>query len=201
MQGFFPTISINSNNRPGIAYQSWGLKGSDLDLKFAAFSGVTWDIETVYDDSALGVGYPSSSLDYCDNPHISFYVYTDNSVKYATKGEPCPPKPKEEPSVSLDIDPNTLNLKSKGRWITAYLTAENASIEDIDLSSILLQDSLTPERYDYQDDILMLKFSRQEFMNTIEVGESIEVKISGKWEHGEDFEAFDTIRVIDPGKG
>jgi len=100
----------------------------------------------------------------------------------------------------LDIDPDTLNLKSKGRWITAYLSTENASVRDIDVSSILLQDTLPPERWDYQDDILMLKFNRQELQSLLQVGDSIEIKIGGKWKDGESFEAYDYIRVIDPGK-
>ncbi len=103
--------------------------------------------------------------------------------------------------VHLDIDPDTLNLKSKGRWITAYLSAENASVHDIDISTILLQDTLSPERWDYQDDILMLKFDRQEFKDTVQVGESVQVKITGKWEDGTAFEEYDGIRVIEPGKG
>lgn len=101
----------------------------------------------------------------------------------------------------LDIDPDTLNLKSRGRWITAYLSVENASIGDINTSSILLQDSLKPERWDYQDDVLMLKFGREEFMSTVQVGESVQVKITGKWEDGTTFEAHDIIRVINPVKG
>ena len=104
-------------------------------------------------------------------------------------------------SMFLDIDPDTLNLKSKGRWITAYLSAENASVYDIDVSSILLQDALAPERWDYQDDVLMLKFDRQEFKDTVQVGEPVEVKITGMWEDGTDFEAYDSIRVINRGKG
>ena len=101
----------------------------------------------------------------------------------------------------LDIDPDTLNLRSKGRWITAYLSAENASVYDIDVSSILLQDALAPERHHYQDDVLMLKFNRQDFKDTVQVGESVEVKLSGKWEDGTGFEARDHIRVINRGRG
>jgi len=45
----------------------------------------------------------------------------------------------------------------------------------------------------------LLKFNRKEFKDTVVVGDSIEIKISGKWEDGSDFEAYDYIRVIDPG--
>ncbi len=46
----------------------------------------------------------------------------------------------------------------------------------------------------------MLKFNVQEFKDTVQVGESVQVKISGKWQDGTQFEAFDYIRVIDPGR-
>ena len=105
-----------------------------------------------------------------------------------------------EVKVTLDIDPDTLNLKSKGRWITAYLSAQNASLQDIDVSTILLQEALTPERWDHQDDVLMLKFNRQELIAMLEVGESVEIMLSGKWKDGTALEAHDRIRVINPEK-
>jgi len=55
-----------------------------------------------------------------------------------------------------------------------------------------------PERWDYQDDVLMLKFNRQEFKDTVQAGDSVQVKITGKWEDGTEFEAYDSIRVIEP---
>ena len=41
----------------------------------------------------------------------------------------------------------------------------------------------------------------KEGKDKVETGESVEVKISGKWEDGNEFEANDDVRVIDPGKG
>ena len=46
----------------------------------------------------------------------------------------------------------------------------------------------------------MLKFDRQELKDTVQVGESVQIKITGKWEDGTVFEAYDSIRVINPGK-
>ncbi len=135
-------------------------------------------------------------MDSNDNPHISYSDDGNRDLKYATKADLTLPSR----SISLDIDPDTLNLKSRGRWITAYLSAGNASVYDIDISSILLQDTLEPERWDYQDDILMLKFNRQALIAILEVGESVEIKLSGKWKDGTDFEAYDYIRVISPGR-
>ncbi len=46
----------------------------------------------------------------------------------------------------------------------------------------------------------MLKFNRQDLITILEVGESVEIKLSGKWKDGTAFEAYDFIRVIDPGR-
>jgi hypothetical protein len=127
---------------------------------------------------------------------MSYNDRGSGELRYAVRLE-LPPEPSQ--SLSLDIDPDTLNLKSRGRWITAYLSVENSSVFDVDIPSILLQDTLAPERWDYQDDVLMLKFDRQALIAILEVGESVEIKLSGKWMDGTAFEAYDYIRVIGPG--
>ncbi len=189
--GWFASLALDSDDDPHIAYYD----STKLDLKYAEWTASGWSIETVDSEGWVGEG-SSLALDTDDKPHISYFDGTNANLKYATKAELAPPSR----TISLDIDPNTLNLKSRGRWITADLSAENASVHDIDVSSILLQDALAPERWDYQDDVLMLKFNRQELIAVLEVGESVEIKLSGKWKDGTDFEAYDYIRVIDPGR-
>jgi hypothetical protein len=71
-------------------------------------------------------------------------------------------------------------------------------MHDIDISTVLLQDTLPPERWDYQDDVLMLKFNRQELIAMLEVGESVQIKLSGKWMDGAAFDVYDYVRVINP---
>ena len=56
-----------------------------------------------------------------------------------------------------------------------------------------------PERWDYQNDVIMLRFNTQNLVAILEAGESVEIKLSGKWKDGTAFEAYDSIRVIDPG--
>lgn len=103
-------------------------------------------------------------------------------------------------SITLDIDPDTLNLNSKGRWITAYITTENASIEDIDPSSLLLNDVIPPAWWDIQNDtVLMVKFDRDAVEAVLPVSNSVDIKITGQWKDGETFELHDIIRVIDVG--
>ncbi len=187
----YTSIALDSNDNPHISYQDYI---PNYDLKYAMWNGTAWNVELVDAIGVLG-GWTSLALDSNNMPHISYYDQTNADLKYATKADLQPPSR----SISLNIDPDTLNLKSKGRWITAYLST-NASVYDVNTSSILLQDTLIPERWDYQDDILMLKFNRQDLIAILEVGESVEIKLSGKWKEGSDFEAYDYIRVINPGK-
>ena len=189
--GWWPSLALDSSGNPHISHND----GTDFDLKYVWWNGSAWEPETVDYEGDVGHN-PSLAIDSDDLPHISYYDKTNDDLKYATKGELGPPSR----SISLDIDPDTLNLKSEGRWVTAYVSAENASVFDIDVSSILLQDALPPERWDYQDDILMLKFNRQDLIAMLEVGESVEIKLSGKWKDGLAFEAYDYIRVIEPGR-
>lgn len=61
----------------------------------------------------------------------------------------------------------------RGHRRAVAIDAENAPVEDIDISSILLQHTLLPQRCGYGDDELMLKFDCQQFIDTVEVGESV----------------------------
>ena len=87
-------------------------------------------------------------------------------------------------SATADIDPDTLNLKSQGQWITAYIELpEDYNVGNINVNSILLNDTISVDveapiavgDYDL-DDIpdLMVKFDRatiREWLGTIDHGE------------------------------
>jgi len=106
--------------------------------------------------------------------------------------------------ASIDINPYTLNLKSKGRWITAYVgLPEGYNVADIDVSTILLDDAIAvdseapTEIEDYDADgipDLMIKFDRAEVIASLSVGEAT-LTIIGKV-NGTLFEGSDIIRVI-----
>jgi len=112
----------------------------------------------------------------------------------------------------VNIEPDTLNLKSKGKWITAYIELqEGYNISDINISTILLNGTIPVDLNaptaigDYDNDgvpDLMVKFNRTavcEFIifKGIKVG-NVTLKISGKLINGIEFEGCDTIRVRMP---
>lgn len=124
--------------------------------------------------------------------------------------------------ASLDIDPNTLNSGSKGRWITAHIQLhEDYSSADIDASAIMLNGTIAPvldPKYgfvtdsceylvDYNNDCVlerMVKFDRATVASWIcqSVGMQHEVSltITGGLTDGTPFEGTDIIFVICGGR-
>ena len=108
--------------------------------------------------------------------------------------------------AEIDIDPDTLNLKGKGIWITAYIELpENYDVNDIDVNIILLNGEVSAESKpteidDYDiDEIpdLMVKFDKSDVCEILETGNEVEITITGELIDGTQFEGSDTIRVID----
>lgn len=103
--------------------------------------------------------------------------------------------------VEIDINPNTLNLQSKGRWITCYIwLPEEYDVADIDSTSIVLEDEIEAEWVwlEEEEQVVMAKFDRSEVQDILEPGK-VELTVSWELTDGTKFEATDTIRVIDKG--
>ena len=112
--------------------------------------------------------------------------------------------------ATLDIDPDTLNLKSKGKFITCYIELPAGyNVTDINVSTMMLNDEVLAELHpteigDYDSDgilDLMVKFDRQSVIDILPVGDEVNVTVTGKLFDKTAFEGSDTIRVIDKGKG
>ncbi|MFC1991054.1 hypothetical protein ACFLU9_02770, partial [Chloroflexota bacterium] len=119
--------------------------------------------------------------------------------------------------ATVDINPNTLNLKSKGNWITAYIELpEGYDVADIDIGTVLLDDTVPAETAltnigDYDADgigDLMVKFDRQEVIDELEwdwgTTYSDEITITLNLDDGTTAEGSDTIKILakeDKGKG
>ncbi|MCH7548671.1 MAG: aryl-sulfate sulfotransferase [Candidatus Krumholzibacteriota bacterium] len=112
--------------------------------------------------------------------------------------------------TTVEINPETLNLTSNGKWITAYIEMADTcecSVADVDVSSIMLNGLVPAERHptaigdEDEDDIpdLMVKFSRRAVANVLTVGDSVEISVTGSIGNAT-FEARDYIRVIRGGQ-
>ena len=99
------------------------------------------------------------------------------------------------------IVPKTINLASKGKWITAFLwLPEDYSVTDIDPNSVLLEGHIKPERFWLTEDnqVAIAKFDREQVQAMLTVGD-IKLTITGQLADGTSFEASDIIKVIDKG--
>lgn len=99
--------------------------------------------------------------------------------------------------VDFELDPKTLNLDSKGKWVTAYLRFPgDYGPEDVDIDSILLQSQLRVEKHDIDGDTLILKFNRKALQALLEPGPEVVIEITGNFNDGLAFYGTTTIRVI-----
>ncbi len=118
----------------------------------------------------------------------------------------------------VNVDPDTLNLKSKGKWITCYIELpEGYYAYDIDVSTIMLNGTIPaqmhPTGIDDEDSNgvpdLMVKFDRAEVasyiianVNMTELYEerfmTLTLTITGYLNDDTPFEGSDTIRIKSP---
>jgi len=123
------------------------------------------------------------------------------------------------PAWTLDIDPDVLNLKSKGRWITCYIELpEGYNVSDIDRATILLNGTIPVDPFwvdkplesvigDYDSDgipDLMVKFSRAALIEYL-LGQNMEYEnvaltAVGELYYGTSFEGSDMIMAKMPSK-
>jgi hypothetical protein len=76
--GYYNSIAIDPSNDPHISYYD----ATNGDLKYAQWTGSTWNIETVDSTGDAGL-YTSIELDKSGKPHISYYDATNGDLKYA----------------------------------------------------------------------------------------------------------------------
>ncbi|NVM56921.1 MAG: hypothetical protein HWN51_02210, partial [Desulfobacterales bacterium] len=92
------------------------------------------------------------------------------------------------PSIPTEIRivPRTINLASKGKWITCYVwLPEEYNVARIDPNSVLLEGEIKPEEFsvDQQKQVAVLRFSREDVQAILNVGD-VELTISGQLTDG-----------------
>jgi len=108
-----------------------------------------------------------------------------------------------EPAIAatVDIDPDTLNLQSKGKWITCYISFPvDVNVEDVNSNTVLLNGTIKADWtwVDEEVQVIMAKFSRSAVQAMLQPG-LVELSVSGKLNNGTGFQGKDTITVINQG--
>jgi hypothetical protein len=112
----------------------------------------------------------------------------------------------------VNVDPDSLNVYSRGRWITCYIELpENYSVSEINVTSILLNQTISAEAHptgigDEDDDgilDLMVKFNRTDVKSLVMANTSMASRftevvftITGCMQDGILFQGSDTTRII-----
>jgi parallel beta-helix repeat protein len=223
--------SSSDNNRVSrneIASNGYGIKfhKSSNNLIFHnSFINNTQQVQTeifsyvnVWDD-----GYPSggnywsdyTGFDLYSGPYQNEtgigdtpYVIDENNVDYYPLMNPWTPKPSVI-NATVDIQPQALNLRSKGKWITAYIELpESYDVSNINVSTIMLNNTIPidleapVEIGDYDNDTildLMVKFNRTQFVEYmvsqgITFG-NVTLTLTGELYNGTIFEGNAVLRV------
>lgn len=151
------------------------------------------------------------------------YTWTDATVGATVTAVPAIPPLIQ---ATLDIDPDTLNVKSNGQWITAYIELPTGyEVADIDLATVVLTHSdiyqdyaVTDPQYgfvtdpnaylmDHDGDGIMermVKFDRIALCNYLAIADldsgdkfyDVPLTVAGQLFDGTPFEGSDTLVVI-----
>jgi hypothetical protein len=148
-------------------------------------------------------------VDSCDTPGLAMGVVVSVDYAYVAderQGLRVIPIHYAPMAATVDFDPNTLNLKSRGRWVTCYVELlDGCDVADVDIASVMLNGSVHAEESpssigDYDSDglpDLMVKFDRSAVGAILTIGQNVEITVTGNV-GSQLFSGTDYIRVINP---
>ena len=173
------------------------IHGGTLDEFAAAVNSVAYlyayDVTYHPTGGLAGEGW-IEGIYYSGDKPFSFSLY--NRVSYShliVAPEPVHPEVK--------ITPATLNLASKGKWLTCETwLPEDYNVADVNCATVRLEDRLAPDWlwFNENQNVLMAKFDRSELEEILDPGD-VELTVSGHFFDGTYFTGTDTIKVMDKG--
>jgi hypothetical protein len=184
----------------GWGRNDWGQATPPSGNDFVAIAaGAYHNLALKADGSIAGWGY--NTYGQATPPSGSDFVGISAGVTHCLAIKEVPPIEAE-----IKLTPDTLNLQSKGKWLTCYIwLAEDYNVADVNSDSVLLEDEIPADWiwFDEEQQVIMAKFSRtavKELLTDLETPAEVELLVSGELSDGTIFEGTDTIRVIDKGK-
>ena len=158
-----------------------------------------WDANGVWVDGDYHLLPGSPCIDAGDPDYVTGPNETDLGGKPRVIGGRIDMGSYESPIFAeARILPQTINLSSKGNWITCYFwLPEQYNVADIETNSIFLEDEIKPDEFsvDEQQQVATVRFTREDVQPILEVGD-INLTITGRLTNGTVFEAVDTIKVL-----
>lgn len=169
---------------------------SGTNVAWQAWDGNDWEI-FVYNGMVTTQLTDNDANDV--NPKISkplvFWQGSDgNDLEIFTAR--IPPQPVE---LSCKITPRSLNLKSKGKWVTCLIRfPDGVDAVAVDTASILLQGEIPPDsvKVSKRRNKILLKFSRSALQALLAPGSEVEVTVSCTSTDGTPIICSDTIKVL-----
>jgi hypothetical protein len=103
-------------------------------------------------------------------------------------------------TVAVELEPYTLNKKSKGKSITAYISAfpKNFGAADVLVDSVQLWHNgqhVIAKKSNIQGSILMVKFDRAAVLDMPGTVGEVELELRGQFANGQLFQGTDTVKV------
>lgn len=177
--------------------------GADLGRNIDADPGYAGDgnFRLVAGASAIDAGdtaalVPGTETDLDGNPRVAGPSVDMGAWEFQGMIEP---PVADEALFDALVTPRSLNVRSRGKFITLSLSALGSTpVDEIDAGSIRLQGTLphVPGRAKIDDGVFELKFDRGEFVALLEAGETVQIVVTGALFDGTAFEAVDEIRLI-----
>ena len=174
---------------------------TDQDGKTYTFQSWEWDFG---DGTAHAYGREvTHAYDGASTYNIRVYEYVSETERFMFSLEIVVVSPAPL-LATVDFEPDHLNLKSKGKWVTCYIELPKGyDVADIVVGTVILNGKVYAESRptkveDHDHDgipDLMVKFSRSDVERVLKPGDYVVITIGGALKDGTCFEGSDTIRV------
>lgn len=162
-------------------WEGWDPNGSDWEIFY--FDGISVYQLTDNDNNDIS---PQLS-----DALIIWQCWDSNDWEICSATIPLP--------ITFKFTPQSLNLRSRGKWVTCHMwLPEGYTGADVDASSLLLLDSISVSRVqgNGRSGKVTMKFERSAVQALLSPGPAVEVTLTGKLTDGTSIAGSDTIKVV-----